>query len=219
MTTLLLISSQIFAAKADRWYTQKQIKQGEILFKQHCATCHGQNAESTANWKQTDANGLYSPPPLNGTAHAWHHDIHLLRRTVRQGGQKLGGVMPPFEDKLSESDIDKVIAYFQSKWPDDIYQKWAGRFDNTELPSLNDVVDAMNSSITRLLKQRLGKSKIGEPQKTALKDVWQVKLQNGYVYLLEGGKYALIGDLIDLENGRNLTEISRRKDSAEALSN
>ncbi len=204
MIAAMLMSSQVMASPTERWYSDIQVKQGAELFKQNCATCHGQNAEATPNWKQTDANGHYPPPPLNGTAHAWHHDLDLLRRTIREGGIELGGVMQPFKDKLSSGDIDRVIAYFQSKWPDELYQKWAGQFEVTALPSLTDVETALSNSLTRFLRQRLGNVEIGAPQKTAIEGLWQVSLKNGTVYLMEGGKYALIGEVINLESGQKL---------------
>ncbi len=205
------------AATDNRWYSSVQVNQGEQVFKQNCASCHGQNAEATTNWKQTDANGKYPPPPLNGTAHAWHHDIELLRKTIREGGQKLGGVMPPFQDKLSAEQIDQAIAFFQSKWSDDIYAKWSGRFEETSLPSLNDVKLALNNQITRHLKKRVGNTQLGSPKKTDIEDVWQVKMQNRYVYLIDDGQYAMIGDLVDLKNGVNLTEQERRVSALDAI--
>lgn len=215
---LLMFSiSSSWAATDKRWYSSAQVRQGEQVFKQNCASCHGQNAEATPNWKQTDANGNYPPPPLNGTAHAWHHDIELLRRTVREGGQKLGGVMPPFEDKLSSQQIDQAIAYFQSKWPDDLYAKWSGRFEDTSLPSLDDVIVASNNRITRHLRQRIGNVELGDPKQTVLDDIWQVKMQNRFVYLINDGQYALIGDLVDLKSGVNLTEKERRGSALDAI--
>jgi thiol:disulfide interchange protein DsbC len=47
---------------------------------------------------------------------------------------------------------------------------------------------------------------------------WQVQTGNRYVYLLDGGRYALMGDLVNLEDGRNLTEQSRRVTAVETLS-
>jgi len=214
---LSFVANSSIAEEKNRWYSQDQVKQGSVLFKQNCAICHGDNAEATADWKTTDANGNYPPPPLNGTAHAWHHDLDLLRRTVLEGGQKLGGVMPPFKGKLSDTEIDQVIAFFQSKWPDDLYQKWAGRFKKTDLPSLDDIIEANSNLLTRRLKQRLGNAEIGEPEKTDAKGLWQVKLQNRYLYLFNSGKFALIGDLIDLESGENLTEKARRGLAVKAI--
>ncbi len=207
---LCLLAWTVQAAETERWYSSEQVAQGEKLFRQNCAACHGQNAEATPNWKQTDANGNYPPPPLNGSAHAWHHDLDLLRRTIREGGKALGGVMPGFADRLNAEEIDSIIAFFQSKWPDEIYRRWAGRFEVSELPSLSDVVVAANRPLTRLLRQRIGNSGIDDVEETDIEDVWQVQIGNRYIYLLDGGKYALTGDLINLEDGRNLTEQARR---------
>jgi len=77
-----------------RWYDQSAVDKGNVLFKQNCASCHGENAEATPDWKKTDSNGKYPPPPLNGTAHTWHHSQELLKKTIMEGGAKLGGVMP-----------------------------------------------------------------------------------------------------------------------------
>jgi thiol:disulfide interchange protein DsbC len=205
------------AASSQRWYSADQLKQGEMVFKLNCASCHGQNAEGTANWKQTDANGKYPPPPLNGSAHAWHHDIDVLRRQIREGGLKLGGVMPAFHEKLSSAQIDQAIAYFQSRWPEDTYQKWSERFEIDPLPSLSENQKTDNNSVTQLLQKMLGNIELDAPQKTAIDDVWQVRLRNRFVYLVDDGQYALIGDLIDLQSGQNLTEKERRNMAQEAI--
>ena len=115
------------AAAVERWYNQEIVSYGAQLFQQNCAVCHGSNAEGTKDWKKTDANGHYPPPPLNGTAHAWHHSIPQLARSIKEGGIKLGGLMPPFGDQLSDQDVLALIAYFQSKWPDKVYQVWQGQ--------------------------------------------------------------------------------------------
>ena len=108
-----------------RWYTHEQVTRGRDLFQQHCAVCHGRLGEGLADdWKKTDANGNYPPPPLNGTAHTWHHPIEILLRTIENGGVPLGGVMPAFGSVLDEDDALDVIAYVQSLWTDDIYTRW-----------------------------------------------------------------------------------------------
>jgi len=109
-----------------RWYTPEQVIQGKVLYGKHCAECHGPIAASTSEWRKTDKDGNYPPPPLNGTAHAWHHPLPLLRLTLRDGGFEFGGKMPPFRDKLSAPEIDTVIAWFQSLWPDETYARWSG---------------------------------------------------------------------------------------------
>jgi mono/diheme cytochrome c family protein len=110
-----------------RWYNTAQLAQGELLFRQHCASCHGEAAEGVANWRELDANGHYPPPPLNGTAHAWHHPLEQLRGTVRRGGVPLGGQMPPFRTLLSDTEVDAVLAWVQSHWSAEIYHGWLQR--------------------------------------------------------------------------------------------
>ncbi len=110
-----------------RWYSQEQVARGNTLFQANCATCHKADASGTPNWKETDANGKYPPPPLNGTAHTWHHPLFILHRTVAMGGQRLGGTMPGFGENLSSEQITDVLAWVQAQWPDEIYQAWEQR--------------------------------------------------------------------------------------------
>lgn len=129
----LLVFSILFipgfqAAAAERWFNQEIVDYGNNVFQQNCAVCHGSSAAGTRDWKQTDANGNYPPPPLDGSAHAWHHSIGQLARSIKEGGIKLGGVMPPFGDKLSDQEVLAAIAFFQSKWPDKVYAVWHERF-------------------------------------------------------------------------------------------
>lgn len=44
-----------------------------------------------------------------------------------EGGQSSGGQMPSFKEKLSLDQVDDVIAWIQSHWSDEIYQKWSGQ--------------------------------------------------------------------------------------------
>ncbi len=111
-----------------RWYNSSQVAQGKSVFKANCASCHGDKAQGlVTNWKQPLPNGKYPAPPLNGSAHAWHHPKAQLLRSINNGGIPLGGTMPPFAKKLSDDEKLAAIAYFQSFWPDRIYQSWSQR--------------------------------------------------------------------------------------------
>lgn len=111
-----------------RWYTTLQITDGEKVFKNNCAVCHGDKAQGLVkDWKETLPDGKYPAPPLNGTAHAWHHSKELLLRTINTGGIPLGGTMPAFKDKLTVKEKDAVMAYFMSLWPDRVYEVWEQR--------------------------------------------------------------------------------------------
>lgn len=111
-------------ASVEREHDIAQIVRGAAIFKQNCAECHGANGEGAANWRQRDANDKFPPPPLNGDGHSWHHPLNALRHTIRNGTLAIGGSMPAWKGKLSDADIDAVIAWFQSKWPDQAYASW-----------------------------------------------------------------------------------------------
>ena len=70
------------------------------------------------------ADGSFPLPPLNGSAHAWHHTREQLTLTIDTGGEPFGGQMPPFEELLSDDDKLAAIAYFQSFWDEEIYLGW-----------------------------------------------------------------------------------------------
>lgn len=111
----------------ERWYSQTQTNRGYALYQSNCAECHRADASGTLNWKQPNPDGKFPPPPLNGSAHTWHHSLSVLRRTVRLGGVRLGGTMPGFADKLNSEQIDDILAWVQSHWSDQIYRVWHER--------------------------------------------------------------------------------------------
>ena len=110
-----------------RWYTHEQIELGNQVYEKNCMVCHAANAAGSKDWMKRDANGKFLPPPLNGTAHTWHHPRSILKRTIIKGGVQLGGSMPGFAEKLSEAEMLAAIAYVQSFWSDKIYNAWKER--------------------------------------------------------------------------------------------
>ncbi len=125
LAALLLAPAQ---AAEYRWYTPDQVLAGEIVYRENCIACHLERGVGTENWKARDAEGNLPPPPLNGTAHTWHHDLGVLARTIAEGGAGLGGSMPAFGDELSAEEVANVIAYVQSLWPEEIYRRWSGAY-------------------------------------------------------------------------------------------
>ncbi|MEH6445396.1 MAG: cytochrome c [Oceanospirillaceae bacterium] len=112
---------------AMRWYTASQIELGAQVFVNNCVACHGAKGQGVKTWRKPLSNGKYSPPPLNGTAHAWHHSMKNLKATVKHGGAKFGGIMPGFGDKLTAAEQEAVISYFQSQWTKEVYAAWIKR--------------------------------------------------------------------------------------------
>ena len=110
---------------AGRWYSVEQVNTGSRVFQDECAQCHGAQAQGiTADWRERLDDGSFPPPPLNGSAHAWHHPLSVLLRVINQGGALLGGQMPAFANQISDKEKLAAIAYFQSFWNDDLYGNW-----------------------------------------------------------------------------------------------
>jgi mono/diheme cytochrome c family protein len=118
-------ASVIDSSDTGRWYTAQQLDNGAQVFGANCAVCHGDQAQGlTADWQSRQADGAFPPPPLNGSAHAWHHPVSVLLGVIEAGGEDLGGKMPAFESVLSQDERMAAIAYFQSFWSDDTYLDW-----------------------------------------------------------------------------------------------
>ncbi len=111
----------------DRWYDQPQVDSGRVVFRENCSGCHGENAQGTPDWKKSLPDGTNPPPALNGSEHAWHHPMGILKRTIDIGGVPLGGKMPAFKGKLNNEEKEASIAFFQSFWSDKTYAAWLKR--------------------------------------------------------------------------------------------
>jgi len=208
---LFLVVGSVANAKDARWYNQDQVEQGQKVFQENCAVCHGKDGASTPNWREKGIDGKFPPPPLNGTAHTWHHPLFQLKRTIREGGVKFGGNMPSFQDKLTTEQISAVIAFFQSKWNDEIYKNWLAINEPNNKNNVFSFTAEGKSSITKLLRERLGNAVIGKPKKTPAPGIYQVKIGSDYIYLTEDGRYLFTGELIDLQTRRNLTKEAATK--------
>ncbi|WP_019558946.1 cytochrome c [Thioalkalivibrio sp. ALE12] len=117
------------------------LQRGERLYQEHCIACHGAQREGAENWRQRNPDGTLPPPPLDGSAHTWHHPYWQLKDMIRYGAEARGGAMPSFEDTLSEEDVEAIIAWLQSHWPDEIFEAWK-RYDRNH-PTQADWEEAM----------------------------------------------------------------------------
>ena len=102
------------------------IAKGKIAYQNNCASCHQVNLSGAENWKGVDEDGQRKAPPLNGTGHTWYHDDETLHKIIKYG---LVGIISDYEgkmgggkDNLNDKDIDSVLAYIKSFWPDGYYQ-------------------------------------------------------------------------------------------------
>ena len=134
MNKFIILISFIFISDASYSHShfpitrdsELMITKGKIIYQNNCISCHQVNLVGVENWKELDEDGHRKSPPLNGTGHTWHHDDATLHNIIKYGLVKLvknyQGKMLGYEDKLKDKDIDSVLAYIKSFWPDDMYQ-------------------------------------------------------------------------------------------------
>lgn len=109
----------------DRHLDPLQVARGRTLYDKHCAECHGVDGKGLpGDWRVRDAQGKYPAPPLDDSAHAWHHPTAALLYTIYAGSPGGQGNMPAWKDKLSEQEIRDVVAYIKSLWSDPVYRLW-----------------------------------------------------------------------------------------------
>ena len=103
------------------------IAKGKIIYKNNCVSCHKVDLVGAENWKDIDEDGHRKAPPLNGAGHTWHHDDTTLHNIIKYGLVELiknyKGKMIGFENNLKDKDIDSVLSYMKSFWPDNEYQQ------------------------------------------------------------------------------------------------
>ena len=128
---ILLVFSILTIAKAHNHFpitteSKIMIERGKIVYQNNCVSCHMINLAGAENWKGVDEDGHRKAPPLNGTGHTWHHDDKTLHAIIKYGLAKLvknyEGKMMGFGEKLSDKDIDNILAYIKSYWPLDLYE-------------------------------------------------------------------------------------------------
>jgi len=113
------------SAPPDRYQDAQQIARGQAVYTQHCAVCHGADGKGqSGDWRVRDADGRYPPPPLDDSAHAWHHPTAVLLQAIREGSPPGEGNMPAWAGTLSEQEMQDVVAYIKSLWSESVYQLW-----------------------------------------------------------------------------------------------
>ena len=100
------------------------VAQGEIIYRQNCAACHGARGEGQPNWKEKQADGTYPAPPHTVDGHTWHHGDGTLFQYVKEGGAGLDipnfkSGMPGFAGQLTDEEIIAVLTYIKSLWPEE----------------------------------------------------------------------------------------------------
>jgi mono/diheme cytochrome c family protein len=102
-----------------------QLAQGQKLYAENCASCHGAKLEGEPNWMERKPDGRLPAPPHDASGHTWHHADPQLFGIVKNGVTPYAGPgyqsdMPAFKGILSDDEILAVLAYIKQTWPRDI---------------------------------------------------------------------------------------------------
>ena len=102
------------------------------LYQNNCASCHGKNLQGQIGWQnKLDDDGHRLAPPLNGTAHTWHHSPEYLYRVIKYGfasfdsnykGKMLGN------SDLSDEEVWELVSYMKEVWPIEIKEVYENRY-------------------------------------------------------------------------------------------
>lgn len=118
-------SARVFSDTNDR-ETAKGTIDGRQLYAENCASCHGTNLEGQPEWRSRGSDGKLPAPPHDETGHTWHHGDTLLFNYTKLGGNEVmrrQGIefdsgMPGFAEILSDDEIQSILSFIKSTWPE-----------------------------------------------------------------------------------------------------
>ena len=106
-----------------RYDDQATIAEGQIIYQDYCAACHGTDLQGDPGWRSLGDDGRMRAPPHNTDGHTWHHADAILFEITKFGsaayvGRGYESNMGGFEGLLSDEQILATLAYIKSTWPD-----------------------------------------------------------------------------------------------------
>lgn len=107
----------------------KPATDGAALYAANCQQCHGDR----------EGNGGSGAPRHDGAGHTWHHPDAQLKDWVLNGKLGFGDQMPALGDKLTESEVDTILAFIKTWWTD---EQRAGQADVSR--RLQEALDRRN---------------------------------------------------------------------------
>lgn len=118
--------------QADRQFSTESLFRGVRLYQEHCAQCHGPEAQGHPDWRNPQ---VAAAPPLNGSGNVWKRRKQDMIAIIQNGAKRNGEpVMPAWKGRLSDQDIEDVIAWLQALWPPDVYDRWRKANAQSTLP-------------------------------------------------------------------------------------
>jgi len=121
-------AAPVAPATAVRQFDPASVARGAALFAEHCAQCHGPQAQGHPDWQSAGSQEFAAAPPLNGTGNDVKRTRAEMAATIRNGVRRKADkadIMPAWKGRLTDRDIDDVINWAQSLWPAEVYEAWS----------------------------------------------------------------------------------------------
>ena len=107
---------------SDRPLSVESVMRGARLYQEHCAQCHGPEAQGHPDWQNPQ---VVAAPPLDGSGNEWKRKRSELIAIVKKGMTRNNEpVMPAWGERLSDQEIEDIVAWFQALWPMEVYDRW-----------------------------------------------------------------------------------------------
>lgn len=101
---------------------RSRLAAGGRAYTEQCASCHGKNLEGQPDWQTPSPNGRLPAPPHDAAGHTWHHSDRELFLITRDGMDAVvpgyESDMPAFSEVLSDAEIEAVLDFIKSTWPE-----------------------------------------------------------------------------------------------------
>lgn len=105
-----------------RLVSTESLFRGARLYQEHCAQCHGPEAQGHPDWRNPK---VAAAPPLDGSGDAWKRRKPDMMAAIKTGVKRRGQpVMPSWAGRLNDREIEDIIAWYQALWPPEMYERW-----------------------------------------------------------------------------------------------
>ncbi|MGH1354716.1 MAG: c-type cytochrome [Thalassovita sp.] len=123
-----LCSSAALAEGFLPYQNPQAIAEGQELYMENCASCHGAALQGQENWRDRDDDGYLPAPPHDVTGHTWHHPDAQLFLITKHGTEAMVGSgyksrMEGYEETLSDAQIVAVLAFIKSTWSQQVIKR------------------------------------------------------------------------------------------------
>ena len=124
MTVVVAGAAMVIAWSAVRETRGREdVVLGARLYAEHCAACHGKNF-----WRGSPTgcrrlpSGRLPAPPHDASGHTWHHSDQQLFTITKEGMSAIvadyESDMPAFREVLTDDEINAILAFIKSTWPE-----------------------------------------------------------------------------------------------------